>query len=651
MGNHKANILVPNFLIFYLVISSNINSFLCTEVPSNSENQSEIYFNTEDPLRNETYNDTLYNQTYESLNDTNGEFLANLTNTTQPDMVVTEDGETTEKNTPEQIQKYLYFATSDEDICSCDLNSNYCDINCCCDPDCSEEDVKVFSNCHSRPLVPDKYYCYQSDIILKNNTVYKMVKDPESSLFCIVHDNLKQHLRFNEIPVLKSHRDLDTLLEYQSKFISSWKDKEDSVEPESINLKAGSPIKIEYLNAKQKVGNTFWKLPAACFTRMCSCNQDVRYLEDFDSACSRAITNHREECTSNAFLLAETFTEFCIASHSDISTALSSLIAHTKAANSTNKPDGCTKIRFESNILKPKYLYGFCFNVVSGVRFRVTHNGVYGISDVSVELSYINISEADTMISQRFSVQFEWDNVTDIERRSGNPGYQIGLPILTGTNSSISELLEIKMQQNGLSVLDRDIEGRCNSERRMVKFGKNYKTDCVLKYAKTNCKSLQERIYNILLGSSQKQVFVGVFGNANASNAEDWIEAYHEDREVVQPEDGTCNFILGLKINVAFAAVGTVVNPQYKILGVGYHYAKPEKVDLSCSPACQDLMLSASVSFFDVTEPAIPHYPKVPTIKANLPSDFFYPFLRGKQATFASNVYLVIFLVIVALVK
>lgn len=378
---------------------------------------------------------------------------------------------------------------------------------------------------------------------------------------------------------------------------------------------------------------------------MCSCHQEVRYLEDFVSTCTRAISNHKEECQKNAFLSAETYADFCIPPHSDVT--LSNLIAHTKAANATsNQQDRCTRVVAK----KPKYLYGFCLNVVSEVQFVVSHNGFHGISDISVNFNYINISEVDKIFTQRFAVRFQWDNATEAEPRSGNPGYQIGFPVLTGTNSSsmeIGEPFEITPQQIGLSVADRDAEGRCKAERRVVKFGKNLKTSCFTKFSKIlkDCKTLQESIFDVLLGSSHRQVFIGVFGNANGSNIDDWIEAYHEDRDVVQT-DGTCNLIKGLTINVAIAAVGTVVNPQYKILGVGYHYAKPDKVDLS---VYSDLTLSTSVSFFDVTEQAIPHYPKVPSIKANVPSDFFYPFLYGKQMRFFSNVYLVMWMCMVIL--
>ena len=32
-------------------------------------------------------------------------------------------------------------------LCSCDLTAGVCDMNCCCDPECSSEEVSSFSNC------------------------------------------------------------------------------------------------------------------------------------------------------------------------------------------------------------------------------------------------------------------------------------------------------------------------------------------------------------------------------------------------------------------------------------------------------------------------------------------------------------------------
>ena len=44
-------------------------------------------------------------------------------------------------------------------LCSCDLTAGVCDMNCCCDPECSNDEVSTFSSCldsdavESSPLV------------------------------------------------------------------------------------------------------------------------------------------------------------------------------------------------------------------------------------------------------------------------------------------------------------------------------------------------------------------------------------------------------------------------------------------------------------------------------------------------------------------
>ncbi|KFM79293.1 Tectonic-3, partial [Stegodyphus mimosarum] len=235
----------------------------------------------------------------------------------------------------------------------------------------------------------------------------------------------------------------------------------------------------------------------------------------------------------------------------------------------------------------------------------------------------------EKILHQHFAVDFKWTNLTEVFRKSGNPGYQVGFPILAGTNSTTidsEQQFYITIHPDGLSVLDKNSAGNCESERRSIKFGMNLKLGCHFKIPSSQCKIVQEAILAVLLGPSKKQIFVGMFGNANSSSNDDWIEVYHEELDVATDDD-KCYLITDLQIDVLYAAVGTIANPQYKILGVGYHYIRPEIVDLSCSTQCPDLTLSTSVSFFDITQPAVPIYPKLPTIKANLPDDFFYPFV------------------------
>ena len=41
----------------------------------------------------------------------------------------------------------IYICTIVESDCSCDLYVQSCDLECCCDSDCSENEVEVFSQC------------------------------------------------------------------------------------------------------------------------------------------------------------------------------------------------------------------------------------------------------------------------------------------------------------------------------------------------------------------------------------------------------------------------------------------------------------------------------------------------------------------------
>ncbi|XP_049785025.1 tectonic-1 isoform X2 [Schistocerca cancellata] len=85
-----------------------------------------------------------------------------------------------------------------EENCACDLELNSCDINCCCDADCSEEDRLVFLRCEEKPpLPPDPRYCYRTQFIYKNNTKYKLTTT-SNGLFCIVKENLPKHLKYME---------------------------------------------------------------------------------------------------------------------------------------------------------------------------------------------------------------------------------------------------------------------------------------------------------------------------------------------------------------------------------------------------------------------------------------------------------------------
>ena len=92
--------------------------------------------------------------------------------------------------------------------------------------------------------------------------------------------------------------------------------------------------------------------------------------------------------------------------------------------------------------------------------------------------------------------------------------------------------------------------------------------------------------------------------------------------------------ILSLHIKIAYANVGSHANPQSKIIGVSYNFGLPQDINFRCNGlqcrkagAKQNLDVSTSVSFVDMTQPALAYFAEKPVLEAKLPHDFFYPFV------------------------
>uniref|UniRef100_A0A8C6ASG7 Tectonic family member 1 n=1 Tax=Monodon monoceros TaxID=40151 RepID=A0A8C6ASG7_MONMO len=77
-------------------------------------------------------------------------------------------------------------------LCVCDLSPALCDVNCCCDPDCSSVDFSVFSACSIPVVMGDSQFCSQKAAIYSLNftadppqRVFKLVDQINPSIFCI----------------------------------------------------------------------------------------------------------------------------------------------------------------------------------------------------------------------------------------------------------------------------------------------------------------------------------------------------------------------------------------------------------------------------------------------------------------------------------
>lgn len=67
---------------------------------------------------------------------------------------------------------------------------DWCDINCCCDPDCTSSDKLIFDHCHvDQNRYVDDRYCNYMQLIYINNTPFEWEVN-QNGFFCIISNNL-----------------------------------------------------------------------------------------------------------------------------------------------------------------------------------------------------------------------------------------------------------------------------------------------------------------------------------------------------------------------------------------------------------------------------------------------------------------------------
>ncbi|XP_021531198.1 tectonic-1 isoform X3 [Aotus nancymaae] len=103
-------------------------------------------------------------------------------------------------------------------LCVCDLSPARCDVNCCCDPDCSSVDFSVFSACSVPVVMGDNQFCSQKAAIYSLNftanppqRVFKLIDQINPSIFCIHTTNYKPALSFIN-PEMPDENSFDTLM-------------------------------------------------------------------------------------------------------------------------------------------------------------------------------------------------------------------------------------------------------------------------------------------------------------------------------------------------------------------------------------------------------------------------------------------------------
>lgn len=294
---------------------------------------------------------------------------------------------------------------------------------------------------------------------------------------------------------------------------------------------------------------------------------------------------------------------------------------------------------------------------------------------------------------QEFSVKFLWNNEKKnySQNLSGNPGYIIGKPILSGRlhNYGNKSHLMLKIQRNPLNfkgsylTIPENTNGECvsnNDTYITIEFGYSLLLKCkfsliidvnqiipkevnvknitkpvknVVKGNMTNspngtnlCKHFQQTLFD-LWNYDEKQK-IGMFGNANENKIEEWITILSKDKRDILMNRTIgylysknnmlicSNLIRKLKISIFYAKVDiqTLYN-QNKILGVSYEFETNLNTSLlyKNKSVFMNTNLESEVIFYDITFPKKKKIVDPPSLNIKLPYDFFYPFVKVDNAS------------------
>ncbi|KAK2522822.1 Tctn1 [Columba guinea] len=471
-------------------------------------------------------------------------------------------------------------------LCVCDLLVAQCDVNCCCDPDCSAADFSLFTTCSVPIVTGDSRLCSQKaatySLDVEANPperIFKLIDQVNPSVFCIHATNYKQALSFRS-PEMPTSENFDLLVKrFGSAAFSaepdSWNMNTDAQNPSDAN----ETYRYEY-GVPIQTADAFLRLPSPVVSSWCSDANPAGFLVNQATKCTRSVS--AEKCGD-------------IQAVSMLFYINSSILAVPKSSQMVNitvqsivvqSLNGMRTLLNGSDALRlPVILDELCTNIVLGVSYHITYTDAGEIIEAAASFVLGAITKEALSIQQSFDISFTQVNTKPVPL-SGNPGYVFGLPLRAG------------FQPQGYPFPGE-----------------------MLITAAMKCQPLTQTLLDLLKGQSFPE-YVASFGNSQAQDVLDWVPIIH----LRTSEQSACQIPISLEIEVKWTKYGSLVNPQARIVNVT---ATITTTTLKQLPPGRErtIPVTSSVVFTDISSPAEPGYKAWPTINVKLPFDFFFPFV------------------------
>ncbi|NXB53475.1 TECT1 protein, partial [Leucopsar rothschildi] len=518
-------------------------------------------------------------------------------------------------------------------LCVCDLLVAQCDVNCCCDPDCSAEDFSLFTTCSVPVVIGDRQLCSQKAAVYSLDVeanpperIFKLIDQVNPSIFCIHATNYKQAL-YLKTPEIPTPENFDQLLEKYggASFRTepdSWDLDTDVQNPPEANetsrYEYGAPVQTE---------DAFLRLPSPVVSSWCSDANPAGFLVNQATKCIRSVSV--EKCDS-------------IQALSMLFYINSSILAVPKSSQMVNitvqsivvqSVNGMRTLLSSSDVLRlPMVLDELCINAVLGVKYHITHIDMGEIIEAAAAFVLGAISKEELSIEQSFEISFTQENTQPVAL-SGNPGYVVGLPVRAGFQPQGYPFPAAFLNKHSqLTILHSTSTQDClaaQGARAPVLFGYNMISGCKLRItAAMKCQPLAQTLLDVLKGQSFPE-YVASFGNSQAQDVLDWVpitQLHISEQMISYTLQSSCQIPVSLGIEVKWTKYGSLVNPQARIVNVT---ATITTTTLKQLPSGREriIPITSSVVFTDISAPAEPSYKAWPTINIKLPFDFFYPFV------------------------
>ncbi|XP_014253154.1 tectonic-1 [Cimex lectularius] len=540
-------------------------------------------------------------------------------------------------------EKEMHKMSSD---CLCDLTSEKCDINCCCDVDCSESDHTTFAFCSPDSTYPVQHsgLCFSHQYIYKNNTRYKIKKN-DNGIFCISKDNFPDRLHFVNQKIISSNERFSKVWGRAKHFTWARSNEEPDFKfDNTTNYKYGSLLwKLDNLTNELSV----LKVPIQVTSNFCSGTRTVGYLENFNVNCLQKPPKDKTSCENLFNFNAQFFCNNLKLVGNPTSFNNRSIDEDIVEALVQVKPFICTK--FGNCLEVPSLEAPFynessqtCINTLKSVTLLLYHNGSGGLQEGECFVSLHDVNILSEPFQQYFQVQYKWvKDESNVFHRSGTPGYIVGKPLISG-RKAIKSNKEVtifsKDQKDWISLAKSDSRGGC-LEKTNILFGENLQTKCYFYFNENrlnkirNCSILHSEIWTILMGDVKVNVsdtqildtLIASFGDPLPDYQENWVPVHIKNsnsdfNSIFAP----CRSLLsGVKYQFIYSYFGPFSNPQAKIIGATVEFLMDKA---SCSSQNCQLKLTSAVNYIDVSRNAVNKFAKAPVVKIKLPQDFFYPF-------------------------